>query len=509
MKKIYSKAVKKCFVLGCGLALCTTMASVPARAEDNSEVLQQILQQLNTVNQRFDKIENRLHKLESSGNKGTGSVSQDTQYMKEDIDEIFERLDQTEKKTMMDKINLGASIRTRMDNFHYENNDADTEENNDNFISSRFRLRMNADVNDNIKFHGRVSVYRNWGDYDSYGDVDNTYLWDANYSGMPTDTTMRLDRAYVDFLFRDLLPIPVALTVGRQPTVGGPPEHLKDDTSLRSTYPSLFFQREVDAACLTFGLSQWTQLDESVFRVMYGKFLQPDNDTAYYMDDHGEDVHLLWLQAETKLPGKWNTTSLYLTYIRNWNMPGAPMDDVTAQDDNLGWNENYGFTLMSDDFYNSGIDWFVSVCRSKAHSSDHTIYITKPDGKKPTFGMFSGPGNMGESGKDRTGLAYYLGLRYKLPWDAMNGAKVGLEYNHGSKYWWAPLKGTEDPLNKLGTKGEVWDVYYLQPFMHNAMFRLGMTDIQYDHKMYGGPIGYPSDIDQELVSYYFVLDVNF
>ena len=251
MKKIYSKAVKKCFVLGCGLAVCAAVAPAPAQAEDNSEVLQQILQQLNTVNQRFDKIEDRLHKLESSGTPGTGAVSQETQYMKEDIDEIFERLDQTEKKTMMDKINLGASIRTRMDNFHFHDHDTHEDENNDDFISSRFRLRMNADVNDNIKFHGRVSVYRNWGDSEPYGsDSSHGYLWDGNYSAQPTDTSMRLDRAYVDFLFRDLLPIPMALTIGRQPTVGGPPEHLKDDTSLRSTYPSLFFQREVDAACL-------------------------------------------------------------------------------------------------------------------------------------------------------------------------------------------------------------------------------------------------------------------
>jgi hypothetical protein len=329
-------------------------------------------------------------------------------------------------------------------------------------------------------------------------------LWDANYSEKPTDTTMRLDRAYVDFLFRDLLPIPMALTVGRQPTVGGPPEHLKDDTSLRSTYPSLFFQREVDAACLTFGLSQWTQLDESVFRVMYGKFLQPDNDTAYYLDDKGEDVHLLWLQAETKLPGKWNTTSLYLTYIRNWNMPGNPKETVTEQDDNLGWNENYGFTLTSDNFYQSGFDWFISVSRSKAHSSSDTITI----GPKTT-GMFYGPGTRGELGKDRTGLAYYVGMRYKLPWEVMNGAKIGLEYNHGSKYWWAPLKGEEDPLGKLSTRGEAWDVYYLQPFMQKALFRVGMTDIQYDHKMHSGPAGYPYNVDQELISYYFLLDVNF
>ncbi len=506
MKKIYAKAVKKYFVLGCGLALCPAMAAVPAQAADDSEVLQQILQQLNTVNQRFDKIEDRLHKLESSGQGGTGAVSRDTQYMKEDIDEIFDRLNKSEKKTMMDKINFGASLRTRMDNFHYDDDDTDDKDVNDNFLSSRFRLRMNADVNDNIKFHGRISVYRNWGDSDiTYGD--RVQLWDSNYSESPSDTTLRLDRAYVDFLFRDLLPIPTALTIGRQPTVGGPPEHLKDDTTLRSTYPSLFFQREVDAACLTFGLSQWTQLDDSVFRVMYGKFLQPDNDESFFLDEDGEDIPLLWLQAETKLPGKLNTTSLYLTYIRNWNMAGGATDTVTNQNDNLGWNENYGFTLMSEDFYNSGIDWFVSICRSKAHASDNHYSIGGMDA-----GMMYGGNDsrIGELGKDRSGLAYYLGLRYELPWEVMNGAKIGLEYNHGSKYWWAPLKGEEDPLNKLSTKGEAWEVYYLQPFMKNAMFRLGITDIQNDYLTNDGrPSGYPSEIDTELISYYFILDVNF
>ncbi|MCS7279985.1 MAG: DUF3373 domain-containing protein, partial [Thermodesulfobacteriaceae bacterium] len=63
--------------------------------------------------------------------------------------------------------------------------------------------------------------------------------------------------------------------------------------------------------------------------------------------------------------------------------------------------------------------------------------------------------------KTRTGYALYAGVRFPVP--QVNGAKLGLEYNYGSK-WWMPFHvGSDDPyMNKLSTRGHVAEIYWQQ-----------------------------------------------
>ena len=489
--------------------------------EGENQILQQILQQLNEVNARFDSIEKRLDTLETEkGISGKTQVQsgepaeqqggemkeqavqsdrQEVEYLREDVDEIFERLDVTEKKSLMDKLNLGVTLRTRVDNMEWEDKGAGFTDHNDNFWSSRFRLRMGADVSEQLKFHGRMSVYKNWSDADY-----NAQLWDGNISERPSDTTVRLDRAYVDLIFSDFF-IPIAFTVGRQPTVGGVPDHLKDDTAARSTYPSLSYDRETDAICMTLGLSNWTGWQDSAFRIMYGKFLQPDNDSFLYLDDKGDDIEMLWLQAETRLPGNWKNTSTMLTYIRNWNMSGAPFEAVTVQPGNLGYNEVAGVTLLSENILDIGLDLFFSYSYSKAYSSGNTIMADmNGDGTPERYGMLSNDG-MG----DHSGDAFYTGFKYRLPFAFLNEAKIGLEYNHGSQYWWSPTIGSNDPFNKLATRGDAWEIYFIQPLIEHALIRVGWLGMNYDYVTRPAPIGEPGSVDQSLQTLYMLLDVSF
>ena len=509
--------------MSAGFSLC--LFSCPGfvgAGENEDQLLKEILQQLNQVNARFDSIEKRLDTLEGgkahtgrdiqaqpkidtrqSGEAKAQPAAVDRQealYLREDVDEIFERLDVTEKKTLMDKINLGVALRTRVDNMYWEDDETGVGIHNDNFWSSRFRLRMGANLSRQLKFTGRMSVYKNWADADY-----STMLWDANVSERPSDTTVRLDRAYVDLIFSDFF-LPIAFTVGRQPTVGGVPGHFMDDTAARSTYPALHYEKETDAICMTIGLSKWTGWENSALRAMYGKFLQADNDRFIYLDDQGEDMDMLWLQGETRLPGAWHKTAAMLTYIRNWNMAGGPFEAITSQQGNLGYNEVYGVTLFSEDLYDFGLDWFFSLGHSRAHSSGNTIKADlNDDGVPETYGMLSSDGVGSQSGD-----SVYAGLKYRLPFAALNNAKIGIEYNQGSQYWWSPTIGSDDPFNKLATRGSAWEVYYLQPLLEHVLIRVGMLDIDHDYAQFGGaPIGEPMEVDQHLQTVYMLLDINF
>jgi len=63
--------------------------------------------------------------------------------------------------------------------------------------------------------------------------------------------------------------------------------------------------------------------------------------------------------------------------------------------------------------------------------------------------------------KTRTGYAVYAGVRFPIP--QVCGAKLGLEYNYGSK-WLMPFHiGSDEPyMNKLFTRGHVAEVYWQQ-----------------------------------------------
>ncbi len=63
----------------------------------------------------------------------------------------------------------------------------------------------------------------------------------------------------------------------------------------------------------------------------------------------------------------------------------------------------------------------------------------------------------------------------------MNNPKFGIEYNYGSKYWTDTNQGSEDPLNKLNTRGYAWDFYYIQPINKILSARLGYTWLRQEH----------------------------
>jgi hypothetical protein len=73
--------------------------------------------------------------------------------------------------------------------------------NNDILYTSRLRLNMKAKVWDNVKFSGRLLMFKNWGDstgsqvFDSW----NRFTMDATNSGNTTGDMLRVDRAYFDW----------------------------------------------------------------------------------------------------------------------------------------------------------------------------------------------------------------------------------------------------------------------------------------------------------------------
>ena len=84
---------------------------------------------------------------------------------------------------------------------------------------------MNAKVNDQLSFSGRLAAYKVFGDstevkfnQGSLGDV----TLDGNTSSLPHGDTIRLERAYFNYK-KDLGRVPTNFSLGRRPSTDGPP----------------------------------------------------------------------------------------------------------------------------------------------------------------------------------------------------------------------------------------------------------------------------------------------
>ncbi len=135
------------------------------------EDYQAIIQQLKTLQGRVDALEHH-----GPTEKPAAAAIPESK-LKKDVASIYDTLDQVETKTLKDKINLGAEVRTRVDNFkvkdhlYFSNGSKGHEESNDNSWSNRVRVNMDADIRQNLKFTGRLTAYKNFADSDSPADA--------------------------------------------------------------------------------------------------------------------------------------------------------------------------------------------------------------------------------------------------------------------------------------------------------------------------------------------------
>ena len=82
----------------------------------------------------------------------------------------------------------------------------------------------------------------------------------------------------------------------------------------------------------------------------------------------------------------------------------------------------------------------------------------------------------------------------------MKGQRLGLEYNHCSKYWRSFTYG-EDTLvgSKLAARGDAYEIYYILPLVgKNLTAQLSYIYIDYDYTgsdTFFGMTGIPMDVD--------------
>ncbi len=416
-----------------------------------------------------------------------------------------------------DRVNLGAELRARVDFIHVNDHfgyvydsqgriivDSQgfplaekKDVSNDNHWTSRYRLNLDADVTENITFHGRLAVYQNW------GDSKNRTLTDMAMAHIPDDSTLKLDRFYVDWQLP--MTVPLAVSVGRLPTTEGPPLQLREFRMRQAVFPALLLDAELNGLVVSLGLEDYTGWENSGLRFLYSKSYEDSDDLVPYLDSRSalDDTNIYGLQLEGSLP--FLDKSL-LTLSALW------ATDMNANGVELGNMAVYGIHTQVCDIMDSGLDLFFSWALNNSDPNGNfgveDYPLALPDG---STGKFSIPvGMLTNDGKDdRTGWAIYAGLRYRLPISMLRNPKLGFEYNYGSKYWYSLTPASLDLINRLSIRGNSYDFYYIQPFNRYITMRTGFNYIDFNYDRSGSFVGKPLKVDDSLRNFYVLFDCRF
>ena len=528
-----------------------------------------ILDEIDALNKRLDELTQKKDekKLPDSSQKLLD-------LLKKDMDELSEVLERVETKSIVDRLEIGAEIRTRLDWYTFKGHDNIPFTNhpagkllNEHINlqpSNRFRLNLRANISNNLKLTSRLVMFRHWSDDDFPVYPDVNFL---NTTRIPGDINLKVERAYVDFFFEPIDKLPMALTFGRMPSTDGLPTDLRENTPRKSTYPAIVFNVESDGFALSIDLEPLTHIPQFAMRSAYamryddkekyflGKKLS-DKQGIYRIDDLAMDpVSFYMVQFESHIPHFFGGLLAIMNVLY---IPKAPRPDFryneelesfydktgllfTTGEDNLGSLIKYTLFVESKEFFGYNFDWFIGCSYVKTHAKGATEFMLDPRvigqpfdplpareayvqyktmlENNPNFevqyqALQNAPtpiGLLNDDGvSDHDGHIIHVGIRIDLPLKLDDCPKLGIEYNHGSQYWINFGDGSEDPLHKLSTRGEVWDVYLLQPISRYFMFRLGHTVTRHDYDQnlsfyYGEPLA----IDHKVTNTYFLMDAKF
>lgn len=422
--------------------------------------------------------------------------------MKSELGSLEDRIDGVETGVLLNKVNLGLGFRNRVDFYNGKRADG-TKFHSDNIWTTKFHLNMDSKITDDMKFNGRLAMYKYWATNYNTGSSINMSNIDAMQGRRPADSGLFVERAYIDYLFSKNSFAPLTLTMGRQPSSDGPSHQFKENTVRKSTYSALGFDGAADGLVLTADLEKTTGMANAAVRVAYGKGYQQYSSTSYADTTGGAKDTPFWaLFLDGSVPGV-DGSLLQLGYVKATNATGY------TGGNNIGNVSMFGIMSEFTNIKDSGLDLFAHYGVSQTCSNSETVNVGGVN-----YGLM-GSAATGDLGQKKRGDAFWIGGRYALTW--LGNGKIGYEYNRGSQNWFSITYGSADLTNKLATRGDAHEVYYIHPVNRYAFFRLGGQFIKYKYANSGSTLGSPVEIGsagtgsltKSLENYYLLFNLLF
>jgi len=360
--------------------------------------------------------------------------------------------------------------------------------------TNRLRLRVDADMGENVSFSGRLSMYKAFGDSTGvqvFNGQPTSLNIDGTGSGVPNSDLLRVERAY--FNWSNIGGAPFYLSIGRRPSTSGAPLNFRQDEPRGGTPLGSVVDFQFDGITAGYHIS-----DTSTIRICYGVGYESgfgNGELVKLPADRLKDTQFLgfnWDMLDTERMFIQSTVLRAFDVTDGFNgLVVFPADPLTGNkinapvvlrftpSSNLGEIDLASVVLIRKD---GPFDWFVSGNYMKSRPEN----VSTPFG-----GLFSDPFETPES---HTGTMWYAGLRYNF---ANSKTKVGVEVNHGSKYWFN-FSAAEDDIvaPKTSARGDVIELYVTHRITRKFIAKLDYIDYSYDYSGSGWHVGAPKALDE-------------
>jgi len=420
-----------------------------------------------------------------------GSTASDIRAMKAEIEALksevstLKKRDKKIKKSLNrvkahdanDNIKWGVDLRTSIDNINYDMADGSKRGKND-LMATRLWLNMAYAPDSKNIFKGQLSYNKAFGaDFGSdsgrpRGWGMDTFDWVTNEA--LSGNSIKLRQAYWLYLGDSLFGtnIPWTFSVGRRPSTTGFLANLRQDDAAQSPLGHII-NVEFDGLSSKLDLSNITGISGMSFKVCMGQgstnaaplFGRLDGTSYSNENNQLKDINLAGFIFEPYNDGQFVVKT---TAFRAYNLPGydnaavqAAMAGQQAQFSQFGDMDGAALSVLVDGLTDDGYLADTKVFGSFAWSK------TIPDAGQEMLGSLD----------SQTGTSYWVGTQLPL----LDG-KLGLEFNHGSKYW-RPFTYAEDTMigSKLAARGDAFEVYYTYQLTKALSAQFRYTAINYDY----------------------------
>ena len=381
------------------------------------------------------------------------------------VAELEERIAKLEKKVKsnkktitdvkmhdaFDNIKFGVDFRNAIDSLSYKDNESGEKVDNPSLLTSRLYLTMAAAPTEGLIFKGKLAIYSMWG-AEAY-HIDDTPYKDWAASSKPTDTLMRIKEAY--FVYSTHTgEQPISISIGRRPSsngflanyrenepeAGSPLAHITN-MEVNAAMVKLDWSRYIDGAYTKFvyGRAHTGEIEGVYGKTTDGRFPYADKDTE--AEDENVDFFVAvgdaYYNGQYKLMYQW--AHIFNTKGKNLDTTENKVDAGSADLFSLGLQVSGIGDGISDFLDNTTV--FVSGAYSNYNAKDGYSLLGSEDGES------------------QDGTSIWTGII--IPDMITESGKIGLEYNHGSKYW-TPMTWAEDTAigSKVAVRGDAYEAYW-------------------------------------------------
>lgn len=178
------------------------------------------------------------------------------------INKLEDKVLDLEINSLLSKILLSGTFRNSIEHYKTKNNMNGPNRNNSNVLISDLELNFASSLGDRVKFFSTLQASFLYGDKVFIGNAPS-YMTDEQIDG----DSMRIIKAYADL---SILPQLLTFSIGRLPTIKGPPaEYYVMDERL-GTYPALAYSVPFDGLALSWDIGNTFGLEDRLtFRTVY------------------------------------------------------------------------------------------------------------------------------------------------------------------------------------------------------------------------------------------------